>query len=223
MAQQDFDQTICDCIKVLDADRRSSLEPLLSRRGSSSLLSGSFTWDCSSDFISWKVSCVLEKMSLIREVRRLLLEMSQSEFHRLLASVWHQEDAAKFEYRILRRQRKILEEELDEVEDKEQGYSRVLAQKRRSAARYASDGKLEGRSRARFKRDLIDYYQAAENKEDKVEYGERVWCHATGVYGPRQQTRAVQIIPYSLASNELGHLLGVEEIDLMEPGNGIEG
>ncbi len=119
----------------------------------------------------------------------------------------------------LKRQKKIIQEDLQEERPKyetmEQAYASVITAKVMAASRQ----KNSNFNQTAFKESVYAYYDAAIPPEKNPEIQRKVWCPISG-WNPEDTMKAAHLVPKSLESTELSHLFGVGEAVLYDPRNG---
>lgn len=132
------------------------------------------------------------------------------------------------ELKTLSRQRKIMEEDLEEeasnkrrrqgepdVELLERAYVDSIMPKVMSAtAKQKKDKDFQEHrfNASNFKRDVTTYYGISKGT---------AYCHLSGEWNARD-VKAAHLVPRSLTGDEISHLFGVRKILLSDPRNGID-
>lgn len=121
----------------------------------------------------------------------------------------------------LRRQKKIISDDLDEVLPQystiEGAYSSVLMAKIMSASGKQRKGKKFDQSA--YSQAVLSFYGAVRHTDSGLV---EKYCHLTG-WQHEKQTKCAHLVPKSLESGELAYLFGVRETVLSEPRNGMFG
>lgn len=119
------------------------------------------------------------------------------------------------ELRVVKRQRKILEEDLAEelpyYDDVATAYAKILNEKTMAAS--AKPEKWKKFDRKQFRRDILEFYGAERNN------GSEVYCHVLG-WRISEQVKAAHLVPRSLQGEELSYLFGVGEMVVSDKRNG---
>lgn len=154
--------------------------------------------------------------------------LPQKDWDRMREEINVQESANKKEYLTIRRQRKILEDDMTELgfqETLESAYTKIMINRVKLLRRIIGNGKkLQWLVQDNFRHRMIKYYQAGKNDPlyAACHYrSDMAYCMATGLWFWSFHVRATHIVPKSLESEELSYLFGAGEVGLSEPRNGI--
>jgi len=143
---------------------------------------------------------------------------SNEEYNDAMKELESEVDEKERELIILKRQKKAISDDLDEVLPQystiEGAYSSVLMTKIMSASGKQRKGKPFNQSA--YAKEVLSFYGAARRIDG---LGER-YCHLTG-WLPEKQVKCAHLVPKSLESDELAYLFGVRETILSEPRNGM--
>jgi hypothetical protein len=119
---------------------------------------------------------------------------------------------------ILKRQKKIISDDIDEVlphySTMDRAYSSILTTKIMSAT--AKQGKKKPYDQCAFGKSVLSFYSATRGDGE----GHEKYCHVLGWFNAKD-VRCAHIVPKSLESDELGYLYGVREAVISEPRNGM--
>ena len=126
--------------------------------------------------------------------------------------------------RVLKRQRKIIEEDIeDEVEHHkrergedqepdvsflERAYTNTIVPRVMGASAKQRKSKFDQKA---FRTDVMEYYGA--------QHGEAAYCHLTGWHYSKA-VKAAHLVPKSLNGDEVSYIFGVGELVLSDPRNG---
>lgn len=216
-------------------ERYSSLVPpsslkdmeILSRLTASAMtaISQLSTTSSTSDFIDAKI----ESISADLAVNSKFKEYFESAKRRKVVTDEEHDDAVKElesevsqkerELLTLRRQKKIISDDLDEVLPQystiEGAYSSVLMAKIMSASGKQRKGKKFDQSA--YSKAVLAFYSAVRHTNSGLV---EKYCHVTG-WQAEKQVKCAHLVPKSLESDELAYLFGVRETILSEPRNGM--
>ena len=129
------------------------------------------------------------------------------------------------ELRVLKRQRKLLEEDLEEetsiakrqrlahdepdITFLERAYTDSIVPRVMGASAKQKKSKF---NQSAFRKDVIDFYQAG--------HGDQVFCHLTGWWYAKM-VKAAHLVPKSLSEEEVSYLFGAKQLVLSDARNGI--
>ena len=132
---------------------------------------------------------------------------------------------------VLKRQRKTVNEDFaaeGSPNNLELSYVTMLAEKFTAASERrdpsssgVSSKDKKGRNKhqqAEFRKAILDRYAATRVEGSDEEH--QVYCHISGSWRLSDEVRAAHIVPQSLGSSDLAHLLGTQEVALTDPRNG---
>ncbi|OJJ50661.1 hypothetical protein ASPZODRAFT_162606 [Penicilliopsis zonata CBS 506.65] len=184
-----------------------------------------------SDFFDAKVKAWESEVDYIRCIRDGLDEaktaklLSDSEFQKELEPFLEPFRTASSNLKVLKRQRQLLLEDLEEqVEVKkhrshepgqdffERAYAETIVP-RVMAAR--AKQKHQPFDQSAFKKSVYSYYGIEELEDHSA------WCHVLGGWYPCRSVKAAHLVPKSLTKEEVSHLFGAGEVVLSDPRNGI--
>ncbi|KAL8697688.1 MAG: hypothetical protein Q9201_007003 [Fulgogasparrea decipioides] len=208
----------------LSVPRKREAEALVRKRNASSTVTSSVD-----EFLSSKV----EDISLDIEYAHTLLKGIQESFDDKLIpenilqdakqSIQYNEARGERELVVLKRQRKIVKEDMEDLTPSfstlEDAYTSVIVSK--TLAAQANKKKGEIFDQCGFRASVIEYYNAGRRVavKDNEPYDE-VFCHLTG-WQDAKNIKAARIVPKSLKGDELSYLFGVGEVILSDPRNGL--
>jgi hypothetical protein len=121
------------------------------------------------------------------------------------------------ELAVLKRQKKIIRDDLDESVPKHEtvqdAYASVLCHKVMTASSKQKGKKFD---QEQFRNAVSQYYETLRSQD-----GQRFkWCHVLRKWYQAQDVKAAHLVPKSLAGDELSYLFGVGEAILSDPRNG---
>jgi leucyl aminopeptidase len=179
-----------------------------------------------SEFLDAKVrefELDIEYTSHYRTVLRKAYEkkkISEKNWNRMRKTISKKEKKHKKEYVTLKRQRKLIEEDMEDAnihQTTQRAYaismvnrvkiSPQISSKERTAKKHIQEG---------FRRDVINYYAA-----EKITEGHKLcYCVVSGRWYVPGEVKAAHIVPKSLESDELSYLFGAGEMNLSDARNG---
>lgn len=145
--------------------------------------------------------------------------LSGADWDRIRTEIETHDSEVKKEFVTLNRQRKIIEDDLEEIKNVytiQHAYAKIMVN-RISISRRSDHNLKKNPEEKLFRFQLIRYYQVQE-----IEQGQK-WCYcvATGRWWQSKDVKATHIVPKSLESEELAYMFGAGELNLSEPRNGI--
>ncbi|KAK2812582.1 hypothetical protein FQN50_001226 [Emmonsiellopsis sp. PD_5] len=160
-------------------------------------------------------------------------EVSEDDYHEEVGQLDQQYEPIVQELKVLARQRKFLEEDIEEgvciqakrlktekandagAELIERAYVSALVSKVMTATAKQKKRKFD---QSKFRKDVLEYYGAA--RQAKAEAEREAYCHLTG-WWLADDIKAAHLVPESLSGDELSFLFGVREAVLSDCKNGI--
>jgi hypothetical protein len=207
--------------RVPQSDRKD-LE-ILSER-SASVTTQLSTASSTDDFINAKIESIKADLALNRKFRGFFSDpkkrkaFTDAEYKDAISELKSEDDRKERELIILKRQKKTVSDDIEEglphystIED---AYSSVLMTKIMSASGKQRKAKLFDQSA--YSKAVLEFYSAERCRGGTIEK----YCHLFG-WLPEKQVKCVDLVPKSLESDELAYLLGVREVLLSEPRNGM--
>jgi len=205
-------------------------------------LSSQLTTDSTvSDFIAYKARIVASNVEYCATYKRGLHDMVEAnqltpeELRAELVLVQRNETPIQAEASALKRQKRAIEADMEEVKDhrpnQDEAYASLLSSYVMKSSCHQRRSKFD---QSAFKAAVIKYYDGADiskwREDDGVpvrdEYNmkvknldRRLWCPLTG-WHPEERVKAAHLVPKSLQGPELSNLFGVGEAILSEPRNG---
>lgn len=147
--------------------------------------------------------------------------ISEKDWNRMRNEIKKNETKEKKEYVTLKRQRKLIEDNLEEFSVQntfEQPYANAMLNRVKLPRQLNSkERSLKRHTQENFKHELAKYYEA----ETTIESTKFCYCAATQRWWKSELVKAVHIVPKSLESEELSYLFGAGEMGLSEPRNGM--
>ncbi|KAK2753650.1 hypothetical protein FQN55_000013 [Onygenales sp. PD_40] len=158
-------------------------------------------------------------------------EVSEYDYHEEVGQLDEQYEPIVQELKVLGRQRKFLEEDMEEgygiqvkrlktekandagAELIERAYASALVSKVMTATAKQKKQKFD---QSKFRKDVLEYYGAARQTGAQRE----AYCHLTG-WWLADDIKAAHLVPKSLSGDELSFLFGVREAVLSDSKNGI--
>lgn len=151
--------------------------------------------------------------------------LQDSEFTDQIGPVLDEFTRISSELRVLKRQRKLLEEDLEEeasvakhqllahvepdITFLERAYTNSIIPRVMGVSAKQKRSKFD---QSAFRKDVINFYGAGD--------GDHVFCHLTG-WSYRKVIKAANLVPKSLSQEEISYLFGAKQIVLSDPKNGI--
>lgn len=145
--------------------------------------------------------------------------LSEKQHIEAIADVEEQVEPVEREFLLLKRQKKILSEDLEDelsmYSRLEDAYASIVTDK---VMRASGKQKKKAHDQPRFWKDCSSYYNAVRKDEDTgTDYA---FCHLSG-WAPTKEIKAAHIVPKSLESEEASYLFGVKNVDLSQPRNSL--
>ena len=209
---------------LFSRSRRNRLDDILKRKTSVASMASSTS--SISDFVGSKIDDVSLNIEYADEMRKGLKEALED--GNLHAQQYKEaiEDVEKYkkpkgrEIVILKRQKKLIKDDLDEAlplhTKLEDAYANILMNKVMAATAKSKKNKYD---QSVFKKLVFAYYGAERDSLDDGKIDES-WCHLTG-WHPARNIKTAHIVPKSLESSELSYLFGAGEVMLSDVTNGI--
>lgn len=149
-------------------------------------------------------------------------KLTAAEHQKSIDAVLKQSRDVDREYFILTRQRKFIEEDLDElVQLQDHGVGDLMATYRSLLAPKLDSTIYHQRKNCdddiAFRRRVTKYYNAYRGKDDEED---EVWRHLGGSWQSGRFLRTVHIVPKQLRSEQLSYIFGVRDADLDDVRNG---
>lgn len=205
---------------AMPSSRQESLRSKLRQVSHSSQISATSS---TSEFIEHKLLNIGAEIDYLNTYKHGVLElyehpeMEKDEVYKELESIEKRVLPLEREFVVVKRQKKIVEEDLAEEtslhETMEDAYASIMVSKVMLAT-----GKQKKRrfGQSKFKKDVLSYYNAS-----RTENGyEETYCHLLHTWLPAKTVESAHLVPKSLQSEELSYLFGVGEAVLSDPRNG---
>ncbi len=149
--------------------------------------------------------------------------MTKEEGQEEIAKIERETMNQKREYVTLKRQRRLIEEDMLEetpLKKADEAYSISIGRRIRIATALSKrERNLKKHIQDSFRAEVEKYYGVVErnkgNKKDKY-----VYCVVTKRWYPSAIMKAAHIVPKALESEELSHLFGAPNVNLSDPRNG---
>ena len=222
---------------LLSPNRQASIEDRGKRMVSfASQMSGiSVASSTVSDFLEDKVAFLASEVDVIKTYRDGLLkaqkvsDISDKDFHEELKKVTTKIDILVQHKKVLTRQKRFIEDDLEEVAKKkkdigdgpdtdyfERAYANTIIPRVMGSSCKQPKNTFTKHDQARFRERVLDYYGASRKGGEEA----RAYCHLTGWWKP-QTAKAAHLVPKQLSGEELSFLFGVQETPLQDPRNGL--
>ena len=180
-----------------------------------------------SDFIEHKIADVNAGLEYVQRLRAGLLDawksglIPEAQYKEAIADVEANNRPREQEIVVLKRQKKIVTEDLEDQAPSyvklEDAYASVITNRVMSAV---AKRKKNSFNQSKFKADVFAFYQATKMVGEPEHQDKLSYCHLTGWYLD-QDVKAAHIVPKSLQSEEVSYLFGVGEAMLSDPRNGM--
>ncbi|KAL8686324.1 MAG: hypothetical protein Q9218_007185 [Villophora microphyllina] len=122
---------------------------------------------------------------------------------------------------VLKRQKKFLTEDLDEMrpnyEKIRDAYAKVIVNKVMASTAFPKKKKS---NQQKFRKDVLKYYQASRKTQSDKREPDEAYCALTG-WQAKSRVKAAHIVPKALKGDELSYLFGVGEAVLSDPRNSM--
>lgn len=153
-----------------------------------------------------------------------LKKLERENLFEALSAVKDEHRRKKEEFVLLKRQRKIIEEDILEMvpmETIESAYSIITSSqvKLRQELSRMNQTQTKGANQV-FQKAVKTYYDVVGYNEDFVLPERMVYCMVTRNWWLSNQAKAVHIVPKLLQSEQLSYLFGVDDVELSDPRNG---
>lgn len=209
----------------LPSERQEALEKLKQRKVStSSQLSQASS---SSEFINIKIQDVSDSLKFAEQLRLGLSDalnqglIPEAQYHEAIKEVEVDSRPCEQEIVILKRQKKIITEDLQDKAPShsklEDAYASLITNKVMGAMAKQTKRNFD---QSGFKSKVLEYYEATRVVGDPADNDRDLFCHLTG-WHHHSLVKASHIVPKSLQSDELSYLFGVGEAVLSDPRNGM--
>lgn len=216
---------------VLPAAEREAISTLIRRSASASSAFSSLSGASSTEnFLQAKTDSLEADIAANNHIRDAFDEarrqrvIAEDEYKEAIGKTDMELAAAERELVVIRRQKKIILEDMDEAMPKHEtigeAYADTITSRIMAATGHQkrSSQQKNGRSsdQKAFRQDVFKYYGAKRETDDG---SIKKFCHLTGWTGG-ELVKCAHIVPKSLDSDELAYLFGVRETMLSEPRNG---
>ncbi|KAJ9374586.1 hypothetical protein DTO282E5_669 [Paecilomyces variotii] len=191
-----------------------------------------------SEFLEEKIRSYQLEIDYLRTYKDGLYEAKEAdtikdtEYKPELNSVLDDLKQANEDLRLVKRQRSLLEDDLqDELRKRqkddttgpdkdflERAYTNVIVPRVMGALSKQKKSKF---NQSAFRKDVLEFYSAVgvqEHDGKKEEFA--AYCHLTGWTDP-ESVKAAHLVPKSLTEEEIGYLFGTKELIRSDPRNGI--
>ncbi|KAJ9252121.1 hypothetical protein DTO207G8_4954 [Paecilomyces variotii] len=191
-----------------------------------------------SEFLEDKIESYQLEIDYLRAYKDGLHEaraahtIDDADYKTELYSVLDDMKLAYGDLQLIKRQRSILEDDLeDELREKhrkddvgpdqdflERAYANAIVPR---VMRALSKQKKAKFNRSDFRRDVLEFYSAVQVQDHNGKREEfAAYCHLTG-WEDSGCVKAAHLVPKSLAGEEIGYLFGTKELVRFDPRNGI--
>lgn len=191
-----------------------------------------------SEFLEEKIRSYQLEIDYLRTYKDGLYEAKEAdtikdtEYKPELNSVLDDLKQANEDLRLVKRQRSLLEDDLqDELRKRqkddttgpdkdflERAYTNVIVPRVMGALSKQKKSKF---NQSAFRKDVLEFYSAVgvqEHDGKKEEFA--AYCHLTGWTDP-ESVKAAHLVPKSLTEEEIGYLFGTKELIRSDPRNGM--
>lgn len=151
-------------------------------------------------------------------------KLEKKELLEALRAVEDVQNRLKEEFVVLKRQRKIIEEDIEErlsIENIEKAYIITISSQVRLRQEQNQTNRFQTKTTQRF------FQSVVETRYDVVKYDryftpplKMLYCMVTKRWWPFSEVKAVNIVPKLLQSEELSYLFGAGDVPLSDPRNG---
>lgn len=190
---------------------------LLKREFSQSQVSLTSSTD---EFLEAKLEQITTDLNIYDVMKKYLSQgleegrINRKEYNEAVGEIDEKYDPAESEMIAIKRQRKILKEDIQQALPRskiEELYTSLIRDLVMGAS---AKQKKASHSQQHFRASCFKYYEV-----DHPTNPEEAWCHLTG-WHPKDTVTAAHIVPKSLQSDELAYFFGAGYIDLMQARNG---
>jgi hypothetical protein len=152
--------------------------------------------------------------------------ITQDDYRQATIEIEKQREAKTDEVLLVRKQRKLIVEDLEEisrgggVERVQKAYGDLMA---KCIAQASSRHKLDRVNQQIFSRNVMEYLHA-EKLVGKDQMGRNIherWCHVHGRWFAASVIKTAHLVPASLAGKEISYAFGVQELDFTSMRLGI--
>ena len=179
-----------------------------------------------SEFLEQKIKTVELEMDIADFYKKSLTQaykqdnIEESELTEALDEVNQQNSVKKREWIALKRQKVLIEEDIEEgpCTTREKAYAAAMKHRVKIPTQLSkAEQNLKKHTQEKFRRELETYYAAARTNE-----GDRsVFCPVTKTWWAAKLIKAAHLVPRSLQSEELAYMFGADSMDLSDPRNGL--
>ena len=208
---------------LLGAAPRKELDEVKKRKiiAASQLSTASST----SEFIEAKIEDTSLSLEYFQKLRDFLTEaykdgfLAQQHYDEAMSDVNITDRAGEKEMVVLKRQKKIVMEDLDDEipshSKLEDAYASVITSKVMAASGKQKKKRFD---QSHFKSDVVQFFKASKIVNADEDPQVLLYCHLSG-WHPEKSVKAAHIVPESLQSEEISYLFGVGEAVLSNPRN----
>ncbi|MCJ1464996.1 hypothetical protein MMC07_003611 [Pseudocyphellaria aurata] len=179
-----------------------------------------------SEFLEHKIKTVELEMDIADFYKKSLTQayqqdnIEEGELTEALDEVNQEHSGKKREWIALKRQKVLIEEDIEEgpYATLEKAYAAAMKHRVKIPTQLSkAEQNLKKHTQAKFKGELERYYAAARtNDGDKS-----VFCAVTKAWWDAKLIKAAHLVPKSLQSEELAYMFGADSMDLSDPRNGL--
>lgn len=182
-----------------------------------------------SEFLDYKIKDAELDIDYAEKCKKGVVEayerksLEKEELFKALESIKEEGQKKKKEYVTLKRQRKLIEDDIEEgaESDLEKAYASAMMNRVRIPEQLTqSKRNFKMRTQNDFRQALETYYGVVRKEVDGESEQELVYCAVTQVWWLSRDVRAAHIVPKSLQSEELSYLFGAGDMDLSDTRNG---
>ena len=173
-----------------------------------------------SEFLDQKIADIDNELEYLEMTRAGLQKVLQEhtpdkeDIVSALKDLEHKDESWKKEMIIIKRQRKLIEDDMEEEgvhKTVEEAYAQSMMNRVLVAAGKATKVKFD---QTGFRKSVLEYYNALDEETSFVHCPLTGWCHPKDV-------KAAHLVPKSFQSEEIAYLFGAGEIALTDPRNGM--
>jgi len=180
-----------------------------------------------SDFLEVKIEDTQAEVDYCSTLRDILDEavrdkiLSRLEWDELSRSAQQEREAAENELHGIKKQRKIIEEDLEDITngktraELEEAYSHLLG---KYIQQPSEDFRgFNKQQRVEFRRGVCEHLSATRYVQIAKTRVKQVWCHALSACIQAHFVAAAHLVPASLEGEEMSYTFGVDQLSLTNP------
>lgn len=181
-----------------------------------------------SDFMECKVQAVKLEREYLQELEAGIVEAfagkdsAEDELCNALKDINNDDQSKRREYVALKRQRKLIEEDLTDGwrENIEKAYSTAILNRVRITQQLHRQSRIFKKHRQEdFRRAVESYYDVVHVEKEVTQEIRTVYCIVSRQWHPSKDMKAAHLVPKSLQSEELSYLFGAGDVQLSDPRN----